>query len=66
VRTRSDLAGVTSSLRAVVHETNAAIPEIEVHTMPSLVQDSLHTDYFVAQLASAFGLLAVILAGVGR
>jgi predicted permease len=65
VRTRGDLAGVTSALRAVVHETNAAIPEIEVHTMPSLVQDSLHSDYFVAWLASAFGLLAIVLAGVG-
>jgi putative ABC transport system permease protein len=33
--------------------------------MPSLVQDSLHSDYFVARLASAFGLLAIVLAGVG-
>jgi predicted permease len=65
VRTKGDLAGVTSALRSVVHHTNPAIPEIQVHTMPSLVQDSLHRDYFVARLASAFGLLAIVLAGVG-
>jgi ABC-type antimicrobial peptide transport system permease subunit len=65
VRTKGDLAGVTSALRSVVHDTNPAIPEIQVHTMPSLVQDSLHRDYFVARLASAFGLLAIVLAGVG-
>jgi ABC-type antimicrobial peptide transport system permease subunit len=33
--------------------------------MPDLVQQSMHTDYFVARLASAFGLLAIVLAGVG-
>jgi predicted permease len=65
VRTKGDLAGVTSALRSVVHDTNPAIPEIQLHTMPSLVQDSLHSDYFVARLASTFGLLAIVLAGVG-
>jgi predicted permease len=65
IRTTADPAAVSSALRAVVHDTNSAIPEIEVHTMPELVQDSLHSDYFVARLASAFGLLAVVLAGVG-
>jgi predicted permease len=65
IRTAADPAAVSSALRAVVHDTNSAIPEIEVHTMPELVQDSLHSDYFVARLASAFGVLAVILAGVG-
>ena len=65
IRTAADPAAVSSALRAVVHDTNSAIPEVEVHTMPELVQDSLHSDYFVARLASAFGLLAIVLAGVG-
>jgi predicted permease len=65
VRIKGDTAGVSSALRAIVHDTNSAIPEIDVHTMPALVRDSLHTDYFVARLASAFGLLAIVLAGVG-
>jgi predicted permease len=65
IRTAGDTAGVSSALRAVVHDTNPAIPEIEIRTMPDLVQQSMHTDYFVARLASAFGLLAIVLAGVG-
>ncbi|MGC2267098.1 MAG: FtsX-like permease family protein, partial [Candidatus Acidiferrales bacterium] len=65
IRTAADPAAVSSALREIVHNTNSAIPEIEVHTIPALVQESLHGDYFVARLASAFGLLAVVLAGVG-
>jgi predicted permease len=65
IRTVGDTAGVSSALRAVVHDTNPAIPEIEIRTMPDLVLQSMHTDYFVARLASAFGLLAIVLAGLG-
>ena len=65
IRTAADPAAVAGALRAVMHDTNSAIPEVEIHTMPGLVQESLHSDYFVARLASAFGLLAVVLAGVG-
>lgn len=65
VRTAGDTAGVSSAIRVIVHDANPAIPEIEIRTMPDLVVESLHTDYFVARLASAFGMLAIILAGVG-
>ena len=65
VRTAGDAASVSSALRAVLHDTNPAIPEVQFHTAAGLVTDSLHTDYFVARLASAFGLLAILLAGVG-
>jgi predicted permease len=65
IRTTGDPSAVSSTLRAVVHDTNSAIPETQIHTMSGLVLESLHTDYFVARLASAFGLLAIVLAGVG-
>src|SRR5580692_3206355 len=65
IRTSADPAAVSAALRAVVHDTNSAIPEIEIHTMSGLVDDSLQTDHFVAQLSTAFGLLAIILASVG-
>lgn len=65
IRIAGDTASVSSALRAVVHDTNPAIPEIEIHTMPDLVVKSLHTDYFIARLATAFGVLAIVLAGVG-
>jgi len=65
IRTTVDPALVSAALRAAVHDTNSAIPEIEIHTMSGLVDDSLRTDHFVAQLSAAFGLLAIVLAGVG-
>ena len=65
IRTSADPATVSAALRAVVHDTNSAIPEIEIHSMSGLIDDSLQTDHFVAQLSTAFGLLAVILASVG-
>ena len=65
IRTSADPATVSAALRAVVHDTNSAIPEIEIHSMSGLIDDSLQTDHFVAQLSTAFGVLAVILASVG-
>jgi predicted permease len=65
IRTSADPATVSAALRALIHDTNSAIPEIEIHTMSGLIDDSLQTDHFVAQLSSAFGLLAIILASVG-
>jgi ABC-type antimicrobial peptide transport system permease subunit len=49
----------------VVQETNSALAPIQVHTMPGLVDDSLQTDRFIARLAGAFGLLAMLLASIG-
>ena len=65
IRTSADPAAVSAALRAVVHDTNSAIPEIEIHTMSGLVNDSLQTDHFVARLSAAFGILAIILASIG-
>jgi predicted permease len=65
IRTAADPAAVSAALRAVVHDTNSAIPEIEIHTMSGLVDDSLQTDHFVARLSAAFGMLAMVLASVG-
>ena len=41
------------------------LPPIEVRTMTGLVDDSLQTDRFIKQLASAFSLLALLLAAIG-
>jgi predicted permease len=65
IRTAADPATVFAALRAAVHDANSAIPEIEIHSMSGLVNDSLQTDHFVARLSAAFGILAIILASVG-
>src|SRR5258708_15226128 len=41
------------------------LPSIEIRTMSGLVDDSLETDRFIEQLASAFSLLALLLAAIG-
>jgi predicted permease len=65
IRTQADPASVSASLRKIVQETNSAIQPIEIKTMPGLVDDSLHTDRFIAQLAGMFGFLAMLLASIG-
>jgi ABC-type antimicrobial peptide transport system permease subunit len=65
IRTLADPATVSAALRKVVQETNSALPPIQIHTMQVLVDDSLHTDKFIARLAGAFGLLAMLLASIG-
>jgi predicted permease len=65
VRTYADPQAVAAALRQVVQETAPTLPPSEVHTMSGLVDNSLETDRFIKQLASAFGLLALLLAAVG-
>src|SRR5437016_3261899 len=65
VRTYADPQAVAAAIREVVHETAPTLPPIEVRTMSGLVDDSLQTDRFIKQLASAFSLLALLLAAIG-
>ena len=65
VRTYVDPQAVAAALRQVVRETAPTLPPIEVRTMSGLVDDSLQTDRFIKQLASAFSLLALLLAAIG-
>ena len=65
VRTYGDTQAVAVALRQVVRETAPTLPPIEIHTMSELVDDSLETDRFIERLASAFSLLALLLAAIG-
>ncbi|HKV64725.1 MAG TPA: ABC transporter permease [Candidatus Acidoferrum sp.] len=65
VRTFADPQTVTAALRRVVQEATPTLPPIRVHTMSSLVDDSLQSDRFIEQLAGAFSLLALLLAAIG-
>jgi len=65
VRSYADPQAVTAALRHVVQETAPMLPPIEVSSMARLVDDSLQTDHFIKQLATAFGLLALLLAAIG-
>jgi ABC-type antimicrobial peptide transport system permease subunit len=65
IRTFADPASVSAALRKAVQDTNSLLPAIEIKTMSGLVEDSIDTDRFVARLSGAFGLLAILLAGIG-
>jgi predicted permease len=65
VRTYADPQAVAAALRQVVQVSAPALPPIELRTMSGLVDDSLETDRFIKQLASAFSLLALLLAAIG-
>jgi predicted permease len=65
VRTYADPQAAAAALRQVVQEIAPTLPPIEVRTMSGLIDDSLQTDRFIQQLASAFSLLALLLAAIG-
>lgn len=65
IRTAADPASVSAALRKTVQETNSSLPPIRMNTMQVLVDDSLHTDKFIARLAGVFGFLAMLLASIG-
>jgi predicted permease len=65
IRTAADPASVSAALHKTVQETNSSLPPIRINTMQVLVDDSLHTDKFIARLAGVFSLLAMLLASIG-
>jgi predicted permease len=65
VRTFADAASVSAALRSAVQEVSPSLPPINIHTMTGLIDATLQTDRFIEQLSSAFGLLAILLAGIG-
>jgi predicted permease len=65
VRTYAEPQAVAAVLRQVVQEAAPTLPPVDVRTMSGLVDDSLQTDRFIEQLATAFSLLALVLAAIG-
>jgi predicted permease len=65
VRSRGESADMERSLRAIVRQFDANLPVFNLRGMTEQVNDSMYTDRLSATLASAFGVLAVLLAAVG-
>jgi predicted permease len=65
IRTFGDAASVSRALRKILEDAGPDLPPLKIETMPSLVDQSLGTDRFIMQLSSAFGILALLLAGIG-
>lgn len=65
VRTSGDPMAVVPSLRALVRELDPNMPLTNVRTMETQIEGSLFLQRMGAQLISAFGALAVVLAALG-
>jgi len=65
VRTRSDPTAVVQQIRKVVMSVDRSLPIDGVDPLKTLMQDSIRQERLVAQLATAFGVLALLLAAIG-
>ncbi|HLY62891.1 MAG TPA: ABC transporter permease [Terriglobia bacterium] len=65
IRTYGEPSTLSGALRKTLGDTNAHLLPVKIETLSSLVDHSLGNDRFIMLLASAFGSLALLLAGVG-
>jgi len=64
-RTSTSAESIGHTVVSTIHEIDPTIPVTEVHTMESIVNDSLTQQRFTMLLLMGFGALALLLAGVG-
>src|SRR6185437_6799674 len=64
VRTVGDPAALVQSVRKTLVAFDPALP-IDVDPLPALLRASIVQQRLVAQLSTAFGVLALLLAGIG-
>lgn len=65
VRTAHEETEIASQIRRLVREMDSGIPVTNLQTMEETVTQSLTQERLVAALSTAFGCLAVLLAGLG-
>jgi predicted permease len=65
LRTFADPTGVVNQTRAAVATLDPNLPLIEVRTMTQQIDSSLSNERIFARLTGGFGLLALLLAGIG-
>ncbi|HKW96971.1 MAG TPA: ABC transporter permease [Bryobacteraceae bacterium] len=65
VRTSGSESALGPEIRTLVHNMDANLPVFDMNPMTVQVEDSVYRDRLVAVLASAFGLLATLLAAIG-
>ena len=65
LRTAGDPAGILPQVRALVESLDRDLPLIDVRTMKEQVGTTMADERALAQLASGFGVLALVLASIG-
>jgi putative ABC transport system permease protein len=65
VRTKQNPASLFQPVREIMHSLDPELPFTEVHTLYEEVDASLWQERLLAAVASAFGVLATVLAAIG-
>jgi predicted permease len=65
VRYTGDSSALSSTIRQVVHETDAGLDPLVFRTVPALIDARLIRDRLTAKLSTFFGLVALLLACIG-
>ncbi|HLY19528.1 MAG TPA: ABC transporter permease [Bryobacteraceae bacterium] len=65
VRNIGNENGLAAAIRRAVREADAGLPVPDIQPLELRIRDSLYTERLVAVLASAFGILATLLAALG-
>jgi len=65
LRTAGDPLAVVNSVREGLHQADPRLPMSDVRTQKAEVEDSMHQEMMLAQLCSAFAVLALVIACVG-
>jgi hypothetical protein len=65
LRTKTDPASMTASVREAIHSLDPDLPVAKIATLATLVDDSMSQPRFSMFLLSSFGALALLLASIG-
>jgi predicted permease len=65
IRTRGDPSALVQQVRQAIVATDRSLPISGVDPLPTLMRQSIREARMVTQLATAFGILALILAAIG-
>ena len=65
LRTNGDPLSYISAVREVVHQADARVPVFDMQTQRAEIEDQIHQEITLADLCSAFALLALTIACVG-
>lgn len=65
LRTSQVPESLASAVRGTVAQLDATVPVLDLKTMETKIDESIYTDRLIAALATAFGVLATLLAAIG-
>jgi len=65
LRTKSDPASMTASVREAIHSLDPDLPIAKATTLKTLLEDSMSQPRFSMLLLGSFGLVALLLASIG-